>query len=297
MAKQPILATGAIGLVGSRFLELYGDRYTVDNIDVLSGVDITVKEQVAAFMDAHPAPVMLHLAAFTDTTRAQAEAGDKTGLCYRVNVVGTENIAELCRERGIHLIHISTDFVFDGTKETPYVETDAPHPLDWYGETKAEAERRVQEIGGSVSIVRLSYPYRAVNEKKPDIIRKIRDGLAEGTLPPQFSDTLITPTFIDDIARGFAQLAETKTRGIFHFVGSTALSPYALAQKVATRYGFDPSMVKEGSLAEYLASHPRPFARRAAMSNASTCATLGLTFADIDAGLAAIARQQIEVTA
>jgi dTDP-4-dehydrorhamnose reductase len=292
MQKKSLLATGAIGLVGSRFLELYHDAYEVHNIDVLSGVDITDRAQVAAFMDAHPAAAMLHLAAFTDTARAQAEAGDKNGLCYRVNVVGTQNIASLCEERGIYLIHISTDFVFDGTKESPYVETDVPSPLDWYGTTKAEAERVVRDSGARAAIVRLSYPYRAVNEKKPDIIRKLRDGLESGSLSPQFDDTLITPTFIDDIARGFARLIEQKAEGTFHFVGSTALSPYTLAQKVAALYGFDPKVVQPGSLTRYLSEHDRPFARYGALSNTATCATLDLAFADIDSGLATLREQQ-----
>ncbi len=289
-----ILATGAIGLIGSRFAQLYRDDYTIDNIDILSGVDITQKDSVAQFVSKHKASVMIHLAAFSDTARASEQDGQQDGSCYQVNVIGTKNIAQVCRESGIHLIHISTDFVFDGANppEGGYTEDSLPNPLDWYGKTKLMSEEVVKKAGVSYTIVRLSYPYRATFPGKPDIIQKIRQGLEAGTLPPQFSDTLITPTFIDDIARGFAKLIETRPTGTFHFVGSDSLSPYALAQQVAEAYGYDQSLVKEGSLTEYLSHSPRPYARRAVMSNHKATTVLGLDFATMSEGLIQIQQQQ-----
>ncbi len=283
-----VLATGATGLVGSRFVEMYADEYQVANMDLTTGVDITNKESIEKFVKENSADTMIHLAAFTDTNRAHAESGDKSGLCYQVNVEGTRNIAEVCKAHGIHLIHVSTDFVFDGKKDSPYTEDDAPTPIEWYGETKAIAEEVVEESGASYTIARISYPYRKEFEAKPDMIRKIRAGLESGQLTPQFTDSIITPTFIDDIARGFAKLIETKSPGIFHLVGSTSLSPYEFARKVATAYGFDPSIVKEGSLTEYLKSATRPFARSVAVSNAKATQELGLNFLTLEQGLAAI---------
>ena len=306
MLKQQILATGAIGLVGSRFLDMFQAKYEVANIDIASGVDITDKASVEQFIVSHPATTLIHLAAFTDTNRAFAETDDKTGLCYRVNVLGTQNIAELCRDHHIHLIHVSTDFVFDGLQTTPYLEESPLSPIEWYGSTKAMAEEVVKTSGVSYSIARLSYPYRAHFPAKPDIIQKIRLGLESGKLYPQFSDTVITPTFIDDIARGFDQLITLHPQGIFHLVGSDSLSPYSLAQKVATAYDFDPSLVKEGSLTQYLKTASlastsdgesrraaRPFARHVAMSNAHTSQALDLHFATVDTGLEAILAQQV----
>lgn len=290
---QTILATGAVGLVGSRFLELYSDRYQVANMDILSGVDITDKESVAKFIDANPADTLLHLAAFTDTNAAHAQSGDKNGLCYKVNVIGTQNLAEVCRDKGIHLIAVSTDFIFDGLKDMPYVEEDPASPIEWYGETKAMAEEVVKNSGVSSTILRLSYPYRANFDVKPDIIKKIRAGLESGQLYPQFSDTTITPTFIDDIATAFAKVVETKPKGVFHIVGSDSLSPYQLAQKVAVAYGFDPSVVKEGSLTEYLKTAARPFARHVKMSNTKATQVLNLHFATIDEGLVELKKQQV----
>lgn len=291
--KQTILATGATGLVGSRFVELFQDKYTVANMDLSTGVDITKPETFKPFFDAHQdAKVLLHLAAFTDTNKAFAESGDKNGICYKVNVEGTKNISDICASRGIHLIHVSTDFVFDGKKETAYTEDDTPSPIEWYGETKAMAEEVVKQSGVSHTIVRLSYPYRAKFDLKPDLIKKIRAGLESRLLYPQFTDTTITPTLIDDIARAFDKIIELKLQGILHTVGSTALSPYELAKKVAVAYGFDPSLVKEGSLTAYLKTAARPFARHVAMSNQKATDLLGTHFMTIDQGLVEIKKQQ-----
>ncbi len=291
--KIKVLATGATGLVGSRFVEMFRDKYEVINMDLTTGVDITKAETFKPFFDAHPeAKALIHLAAFTDTNKAFAESGDKNGICYKVNVDGTRNIAEICKERGIHLIHVSTDFVFDGKKETPYVEDDPTSPIEWYGETKAIAEQVVKDSGASYSIVRLAYPYRAHFDLKPDLVKKIRAGLESGKLYPQFSDSMITPTLIDDIARAFDKLIELKPNGIFHTVGSDSVSPYTLAKKVASAYGFDPSVVKEGSLTEYLKTAARPFARNVMMSNQKATEVLGLHFATLDEGLAEIKKQQ-----
>lgn len=292
--KTKILATGATGLIGSRFVEMFSDKYELINLDLTTGVDITKVETFKPFFDQHPdAKALIHLAAFTDTNKAFAESQDKSGLCYQVNVVGTENIARICQEKGLYLIHISTDFVFDGTQTTPYLEDQPLSPIEWYGETKALAEAVVKASGAKSAIVRLAYPYRANYDLKPDLIKKIRAGLESGQLYPQFSDSIITPTFIDDIARTFDRLLELKLEGIFHAVGSTTLSPYELAKKVATAYGFDQNLVKEGSLTEYLKTAARPFARHVAMSNEKTSQVLGLHFATLEEGLAQIKQQQL----
>jgi len=289
---KKILATGAVGLVGSRFTEMFRDKYEVANIDIVSGVDITDLSSVEKFISQNESDTLIHLAAFTDTNKAWEEKGNTDGLCYKVNVIGTKNLTEVCKANHIHLIHVSTDYVFDGTKTTPYIESDATAPLEWYGETKAIAEQVVIDSGVAHTIVRIAYPYRANFDAKPDLIKKIRAGLESGKLYPQFTDTIITPTFIDDIATAFDKIIELQPTGIFHVTGTSSLSPFELAQKVAVAYGFDKNIVKAGSLTEYLKSASRPFARTVAMASTKAQKELGLTFASIDEGIAAIKKQQ-----
>ena len=292
MNKIPLLMTGATGLVGSRLVEMFADKYEIFGMDHSVGVDITNIETVESFVADHPASTVVHLAAFTNTNEAFKQNGDKTGSCYRVNVVGTQNIAEVCKAHNIHLIHISTDFVFDGKSSEPYLEENPLSPIEWYGETKAMAEEVVKKSGVSYTIVRIAYPYRATFEPKLDIVKKILAGLRAGTLYPQFTDTIITPTLIDDIARGLDLFVEKKVTGTYHVVGSDSMSPYQLAQAVAKTYGFDPSVVKEGSLTKYLETNPRPFARYARMSNAKFVAFSGLVPMTVALGLAEIKKQQ-----
>lgn len=281
--------TGATGLVGSRFVEMYKDKYEIYNMDLTTPVDITSLKSVQDFVVSHRAPALIHLAAFTNTAQAAKETGDKEGICYKVNVLGTQNMVKVCQKYNIHLVHISTDFVFDGQKQEPYTEEDKRNPLDWYGETKRQAEEIVEVSNIDYTILRIAYPYRKTYDLKPDIVKKIREGLAKGDLPPQFSDTVITPTFTDDIARSFDKIIDSQSTGIYHIVGDTSLSPFELAKKVASTFGFDENMVKEGSLTDYLTKNPRPFARYAALSNKKATEELELSFATIEEGLKAIA--------
>lgn len=292
MQKPNLILTGATGLVGSRFVELYGEMYNISNLDLTTGVDITSAASVESFIQAHPAEAIIHLAAFTDTAKAEAERGNQAGLTYQVNVLGTQNIAQAAYAHNLYLIHVSTDFVFDGTKPTPYLETDSPSPLGWYGTTKALAEEVVQNSGATTAIARLSYPYRANFTLKPDIITKLRTALETKTLPPQFNDTQITPTFVDEIALGFHTLLKKRLTGVFHLVGSTSLSPYDLALTVAQAYHLDSTLVRPTTLDEYLKNNPRPFARNGSISNTATQAKLGLIFSTLSEGLAHLTTQQ-----
>ena len=94
------------------------------------------QDQVKKALSNQESTTVIHMAAFTNVSQAYQETDDQDGLVYRVNVTGTKNIANACKEFGHYLIHISTDFVFDGQKDEPYTETDTPNPIEWYGKTK-----------------------------------------------------------------------------------------------------------------------------------------------------------------
>lgn len=291
MKKTPILTTGFTGLVGSRLAELLGNKYEFFNMDLTTGVDITDKEKISSFVKMHPAKIMLHLAAYTNVNGAYEQTNDKAGLCYQVNVNGTQNITQVCQENKIYLIAISTDFVFSGKKETPYTETDLRDPIEWYGQTKAWAEEMVEKSGAKYAIGRIGYPFRAKFTAKPDIVAKTRKGLEAGSLYPQFSDMIITPTFIDDLALSIEKMFEQQPQGIYHLHNSTALSPYQLAQKVAHVFGFDPNSVKEGSLGKYLETTDRPYQKSLNMSNAKVQQKLGVNLKTFDEALEEIKKQ------
>jgi dTDP-4-dehydrorhamnose reductase len=289
--KTPILSTGLTGLVGSRIAELLSEDYEFFNMDLTTGVDITEKDKIAAFVKQHPAKIMLHLAAYTNVNGAYEQTDDKSGLCYRVNVEGTRNIAQVCQENGIYLLSISTDFVFSGDKDEPYVEGDERNPIEWYGQTKAWAEEEVEKSGVKYAIARIGYPFRANFEAKPDIVAKTRAGIEAGTLYPQFSDMIITPTYVDDLARSIKAIFEKQPTGILHLHNSTSLSPYELAKTVAKVFELDESLVKEGSLAEYLKTTDRPYQRSLRMGIERAKKELGVKPMNFDEALEDIKRQ------
>ncbi len=289
--KPAVLITGASGLVGSRIIELLSDRYQFFNLDLTTGVDITQIEKIRQFVDQHPAQIMIHLAAFTNVQACFEQTGDKTGLAYHVNVEGTANVAQVCQENDIYLIHVSTDFVFAGDKKEAYTEEAERNPIEWYGQTKAWAEEKVEDILDEYAIVRIGFPYRAEFPDKPDIVAKVRQGLAFGELQQQFSDMTITPTFVDDLAEALAAIIEKQPAGIFHLHGSSSLSPYELAKKIAVAFAFDPDLVQEGSLEEYLKTTKRPYQKHLIMANQKAKNELGVRLRTIDEGLAVIKEQ------
>jgi dTDP-4-dehydrorhamnose reductase len=295
MIKKPkIIGTGLSGLVGSRIVELLKDKYKFVDFSLNTNINILdIRQLEDAFQQNSDAVAVIHMAAFTDTNAAWMQKGDKSGLCFQLNVGGTENVLDLCKKYDKFLINISTDFVFDGQKKGSYIETDQPKPIEWYGETKYLAEKLILDSKHKSSIVRISYPYRAKFAEKSDIVRKIIDGFKNNNLYPMFADQIITPTFIDDIAKGIEYFIKKQPAGIFHLVGSTSLSPYEMCLKIAKVFGFDQKLVQKGSLKSYIENSPagsRPWQMNGAVSNHKVT-KLGIKMKTFDEGLKEIKKQ------
>lgn len=285
---KKILATGLSGLVGSRVVELLKEKFDFENLDLSTGIDITKKDQMVPRIASSQADTLIHLAAFTDVNAAWEQKGNKKGLCYQVNVLGTRNIASLCQEYGKFLVNISTDFVFDGKKKTSYTEEDKPNPIEWYGQTKYWAEQEVEKATDNFCILRIAFPYRAKFPPKTDLVRRIIKSLEEKTLYPMFTDQITTSTFIDDIALGIEKILEIKPKGTFHLVASSFQSPYDLAIQIAEVFDFDKNLVKKGSLEEYQKNQPsgvRPWHKFLGLSNEKATKELGIKMSTLREGL------------
>ncbi len=266
--KKQILGTGLSGLVGSRVVELNPD-FNFADASLETGVNILDKKELEQFFKDNPeSNILIHFAAFTDTNAAWNQKGDKNGLCYQLNVNGTQNIVDLCKEYHEYLIHISTDFVFDGTKKTEYTEKDLPHPLDWYGETKYLAEKLILDSGLPASIVRIAFPYRSSSTTKVDFVRKIINKLQNNETVTMFTDQKTTPTFIDDIGLGLRFFIDKKPNGIYHLVGPTSQSPYDTAKNIAQVFDLNADLIKSSSLEDYLRTPgARPYAKNLSLSS------------------------------
>lgn len=288
-----IIGTGLSGLVGSRVADLLSPEYTFDNLSLETGFDITNRQAVETYITNSNAPWVFHFAAITDVDACEKEKslGIRSSV-WKVNVEATENIASICRKIGKHLLYVSTDFVFDGTIE-PYHESDMPHPLSFYGQTKYEGEKRVVDIGNLGLIVRLSFPYRKETWKKADFVHRIMEKFQSGETITVPEGQRIVPTYIDDIAAGLKKLILTNAHGIYHLVGSQALTLKDIAAKIAEQCSFDVQKIYEVPFDAYYAGRaPRPF--HAVLSN-DKITKLGIRMSSFDEGLEKVRSQEYSV--
>lgn len=238
-----VALTGANGLVGSRIVELLKDKFEFVSFPQTE-MDITNKDQVATTLSKTKFDVFLHLAAYTNVAGAETNKE----LAYAINAEGTKNVFEVTQSLNKKFIYISTDFVFDG-EHPPYSELSIPNPLSVYAQSKYEGEKIVYN---NAMIVRIAYPYRAQFEEKKDFFRTFKWLIEQKKQMNMIADSLMTPTFVDDIANGLSYLINNYSPEIFHLVGSQSLSPYDACVMIAKIFNLDSSFIGKTTLAEYI---------------------------------------------
>jgi dTDP-4-dehydrorhamnose reductase len=246
-----ILVTGARGLLGEAVATRAGTRgHDVvalghAELDVTDGA--AVRDRVTA---ARPEAVV-HCAAYTAVDRAESEPE----LARAVNRDGTRHVAEAAAEAGAVLVHVSTDYVFDGRKRSPYLPTDEPGPLSVYGRTKLEGEVVVAEVGGEALTVRSSWLYGPESGFVPAILRRARGG---GSLRV-VDDQRGRPTWARHAAVALLDLLESDARGIWHVACGGDCTWLELAREAIGLEGLDVEVEVEGVCSEeYGAPARRP---------------------------------------
>lgn len=257
-----ILGTGLNGLIGSRIVELLSSKYSFENLSRSSGVDITDFSSVNKAISSSSAKIVFHVAAFTDVKASEKEKDlRKESEAWKINVIGTQNVAKACEQFGKRLIYVSTDLVLGGDKmpDGGFREDDKPNPLSWYAQTKYEAEEIVKVLPTPWVIIRPAYPYRK-EFTKLDFVRFFRQILHDGKSVSVLTDRIVTPTFIDDIANALDILIEKNATGIYHVVGSQIISMYEAVNLIAKTFGLDSSLIEKTTRAEFLVGRPaEPF--------------------------------------
>lgn len=237
-----IALTGASGLVGSRIIELLNNEFKFIALPQ-ERFDITDKNQVESILNNLDFDIFLHLAAYTNVNGAETNQS----LAYKINVNGTKNVFETVIKKNKKFIYISTGFVFDGVNP-PYNENSLPNPLSQYAKTKFLGEQIIKNKG---MIVRIEYPYRSEYDLKLDFVAGIKKVLSEKKSLNMVDDTMITPTFIDDIALGLKYLFNHFQPSIYHLVGSDSLSPYDAGLLIAETFNLDKSLINKISAEKY----------------------------------------------
>ncbi|MGH7203673.1 MAG: SDR family oxidoreductase [Candidatus Levyibacteriota bacterium] len=258
-----IFTIGGSGLVGSRIVELLDSKHTFDDLSLSKGVDITNPSSLDIIKNDTEHDVVLLLAAKADVDGCEADKPmGEEGAAFKINVTGVQNVVNACKQTNKKILYISTDFVFDGTKEPPYeyTEDDIPNPGNWYATTKYKGEEVVKNSDIPFLIVRIAYPYRKEFPLKKDFVRAIASRLENNQPVAAVTDHIMTPTLIDDVAFAVDVLLENNEKGIYHVVGSESLSPYDAAMTIADIFGFDKSLISKTTRAEYFKGKAqRPF--------------------------------------
>jgi dTDP-4-dehydrorhamnose reductase len=247
-----ILYTGANGLLGQKisaatpqysnhaFLATARGKNRTKNLGTASyaSMDITDRQGIENVLSEFRPDVIIHGAAMTHVD----ECEQHKELAYNLNVVGTQNIVDAAKELGAHVVHISTDFIFDG-QDGPYNEEGIPNPVSYYGETKLQAEHIVQTVD-SWSILRTVLVIGIAEDLSRSNIVLWAKGALEKAQPIRVvDDQFRTPTLAEDLAQGALLAATQRAQGIFNISGPDFMSIYELVESVAEHFGLSMATV------------------------------------------------------
>jgi len=224
------------------------------DIDTLDIVDRTA---VKAAADAFRPDIVLHGGAYTAVDACESEPDT----AYAVNALGTRNVAEAAAGVGAHLVYISTDYVFDGTADRPYLEWDPPNPRSVYGRSKLAGELEVHAVSGpSATVVRTAWVSGAHGANMVKTVLRLAAGSPDG--PLRFvNDQHGCPTFTADLAQAVVRLALDRRPGTFHVTNQGETTWYGFARAALEAAGSDPDRVEPISTSEL--TPPRPAERPA----------------------------------
>jgi dTDP-4-dehydrorhamnose reductase len=268
------LIAGAGGMLGTALRQLLAERELHHVAPQEREFDITSESDVRAMLhafgllcDGYGMPgVLINAAAYTNVERAE----DEPERAYLVNEHGPRLLAEAARAEGLEFIHVSTDFVFDGTKDGAYSETDAPNPLSVYGASKLAGERAVAEAYPEAMIVRTAWVYGPGGVNFPTKILELAEHMPALKV---VTDEVGSPTYTLDLAAGILGLAEVNASGIYHLAGAGSCSRFELAERVLALAGLERTLEPVTSDA-FPAKAARP---RNSVLDCSKAGALGVT--------------------
>jgi dTDP-4-dehydrorhamnose reductase len=252
-----IFLTGADGQLGHELVAAFGDHEVVAT-DVAE-VDITDRAALIKAVGAARPDVVVHPAAWTAVDACEGDP-DRA---FAVNAVGTRNVAEAAARRDVPVVYVSTDYVFDGTKPTPYDEGDEPNPQSVYGRSKLAGER---ELHPGSTIVRTSW---VCGFHGPNMVKTILRLAAEHPTLSFVDDQRGHPTFAPDLAAVIRTLVVEQRPGLFHVTNQGAVSWYEFARAVLESAGLDPDRVQPVSTADLRPPRPAPRPANSVLDNAA----------------------------
>ena len=262
-----ILVTGSNGLLGQKLLEvgrkdpeltLIGSGRGENRLSTFDGqyyeLDITDLERLRQVVEESKPDTIINTAAMTNVDLCELNPRDSN----RINVDSVDNLARVAMESDLFLIHLSTDFIFNGEK-TLLDESEEPDPVNYYGRCKLASEEIVMEYSFPWAIVRTVLVYGITeNMSRSNIVLWVYNSLNDKKEIQVVDDQLRTPTLAEDLADGCLAVAKLKKQGVFHISGEDLLSPYQIAIEVADHFKLDKSLISRADSTTFTQPARRP---------------------------------------
>ncbi len=264
LIKKRILVVGANGMLGQRVINFYSQKENIELLGcsiepspVFNGTeyvccDLTKRESIKRVVfDFYP-DFIVNTAAYTNVDRSETEREQ----AWKLNVKGVEYLAETCRVLDAHLVHISSDYIFDG-KSGPYNETAKPNPLGYYGRTKLASENALKISGSMNSIIRTNVLY-GIADSRPDFVRWVINSVRSGERIRIVTDQINNPTFLDDLVIAINKIIEFRKQGIYNIGGKEFLSRFDFTLLIADFFNLDKDLINSIKTEELNQPAPRP---------------------------------------
>ena len=248
--KKRILLLGSNGMLGqgltSRFMfnrevELmtasFEEKSYFENV-AYSQVNISSAKEVRTLIKTFCPDVIINAAAYTNVDGCETEKE----LSWAINVIGVENIVKYGRTCQSHLIHISSDYIFDG-QNGPYSEDELPNPINQYGKEKLAAENVIKAGRIKYTIIRTNVLYGATQFGRPDFVKWVYTSLKEKKKIRIVKDQINNPTYIDDLTYAVEKIIANKKEGIYNIGGAELLSRLDFTYKIAEYFNLDKSLI------------------------------------------------------
>lgn len=244
-----ILITGSNGMLGHDLQEVLNDKHELI-LTTSETLNITDKNQVLKVICENKPDIVINSAAYTDVDGCE----DNHDIAYGVNGEGVRNLAIACKEIDCPLVHISTDYVFNGKNNRPWVEDDEIDPINVYGKSKLEGEEAILEILDKYFIVRTAWLYGVNGRNFPKTMLELAKNHSEITV---VYDEVGSPTYTLDLAYGISQLIETEYYGIYHLTNSESCSWCEFARYIFEVADVDVNVIPV-TASEFARPAPRP---------------------------------------
>jgi dTDP-4-dehydrorhamnose reductase len=203
-------------------------------------------------MDFFP-DFVINTAAYTNVDKSETERE----IAWKINVTGVENIALYSWTVDAHLIHISSDYIFDG-KNGPYSEEDKPNPIGYYGRTKLAGENSIKTSGVRATILRTNIVYGPAKYGRQDFVKWVVNSLRANQTIKIVTDQIGNPTFIDDIVNAINSIIEFKKEGVYNIAGKEILTRYDFTLRIADYFKLDKKLILPIITKELNQPAPRP---------------------------------------